>query len=136
MTYSEPPWGDHFPDTAYSLLPQTPSETDNICAVTVNFPSVIPMGLPDSLGLPIDNPPEYLSPSESTEIWPEHDWTQLPFKLQPPSFRIHRCHHNGVERGGEDEAFELPLGFPEIVHHMEEAFSDVINTGIYVFTRS
>ena len=125
MNYSEPQEEHSLDETAYSLLPQTPSEVDAICAVTVNFPATMPIEPPNSLGVSPDSPPEYSSPSDWTEIWPEHDWNQLPFKFQPPSFRIHRCHHRGVERGGEDDAFELPLGFPEIMHHIDEAYNDV-----------
>jgi hypothetical protein len=49
---------------------------------------------------------------------PVDEWALLPAKLQLPAFRVHRCHHQGVERGGEQEAFELPFGFPEVVQHM------------------
>ncbi|KZM26580.1 hypothetical protein ST47_g2213 [Ascochyta rabiei] len=117
---------EHLADEpAYTPLPQTPSEVDVTCAVTVNFPATMPIELSDGLNLCPDSPPEYTDSSEWTEILPEHDWTQLPAKFQPPSFRIHRCHHRGVERGGEDDAFELPLGFPEILQHMEETCDDV-----------
>ena len=125
VNYSEPQEEHSLDDTVYTLLPQTPSEVDSICAVTVNFPATILIGPPNNLGLSPDSPPEY---SEWTEVWQEHDWNQLPLKFQPPSFRIHRCHHRGVERGGEDDAFELPLGFPEILHHIDEACNDVCNT--------
>ena len=131
MNYPSPQEERSSDEVAYTLLPQTPSEVDTTCAVTVNFPATMPVEPPDSLDLFTDSPPEYPSPAEWTEIWPEHDWAQLPSKLQPPSFRLHRCHHRGVERGGEDDDFELPLGFPEIVHHTEEACSNVFNTTRY-----
>lgn len=35
----------------------------------------------------------------------------MPFKFQLLSFHVYQCHHRGVERGGEDEAFRLPSGF-------------------------
>jgi hypothetical protein len=34
---------------------------------------------------------------------------------------VHRCHHRGVEQGAEGDGFEMPLGLPEVVHHMYEA---------------
>ncbi|KAF2633022.1 hypothetical protein BU25DRAFT_454154 [Macroventuria anomochaeta] len=135
MNYSNPQEEDSSDETAYTLLPQTPSEVDTTCTVTVNFPATVSIDPPDSSGLPPGNPPEYSS-LEWTEIRPEHDWAQLPSKLQPPSFRIHRCHHRGVERGGEDDAFELPLGFPEIVQHMEEACNDVTNATFRIHDQS
>ncbi|KAF1363090.1 hypothetical protein EJ07DRAFT_152607 [Lizonia empirigonia] len=128
MNYSVPHEERTSGDISYTLLPQTPPETDSTCVVTVNFPAVIPIETSNGSELPVADLPEYSSPLSSTEVWPEHDWAQLPSKFQPPSFRIHRCHHSGVERGGEDEAFQLPLGFPEIVQHMEEACEDVFST--------
>lgn len=128
MDYSKPREVRSSDEAAYTPLPQTPSAVDTTCTVTVNFPAVMSTEPTDDLDPPINSAPEYSSPAEGTGIWQEHDWTQLPVKFQPPSFRIHRCHHEGVERGGEDEAFELPLGFPETVQHMEEACSEVFNT--------
>lgn len=127
MNYPKPGEERSPVDTAYTMLPQTPSEVHTTCAVTVNFPATFSIENETVHGLELlpASPPEYTGPSEWTEISPEHDWAQLPFEFQPPSFRIHRCHHSGVERGGEDEAFELPLGFPEVVQHVEEACSDV-----------
>lgn len=127
IAYSGPQREKVSDDVAYTLLPQTSLETHTTCAVTINFPAILSVETSDNSELPLTDPPEYTNPLDWTEVWPEHDWTQLPSKLQPPSFRIHRCHHIGVERGGEDEAFELPLGFPEIVQHMEDC-GDVFST--------
>ena len=122
-------------DSAYSLVPQSPFESNTACSVTINFPSPVCADLPEEVtSLPSDNPPDYLHSSEWTEIWPDHDWAELPQNLQPPSFRVHRCHHVGVERGGEDDAFELPLGFPELIKHMNEAFCDVLKSQRTQFT--
>jgi hypothetical protein len=68
----------------------------------------------------IDSPPTYSCSTQSQLpevdiIDPIHNWEVLPGKLQPPTFRVHRCHHPGVERGGGNEEFELPFGFPEVV---------------------
>jgi hypothetical protein len=125
--------GEHSEDVIngfdYRPIPRSPSESNTTCSVTVNFPSSVCNNLSDEdVNLRSDDPPEYLNSSEWTEIWPEHDWAELPPKLQPPSFRVHRCHHAGVERGDEDDAFELPMGFPEVMQHLDEAFSDVIRS--------
>lgn len=128
MNYSVPDEERTLDDITYTPLPQTPSEIDTTCVVTINFPAVLPIKTSDGSELPVANLPGYSSPPGGTEVWPEHNWSQLPFKFQPPSFRVHRCHHSGVERGGEDEAFELPLGFPEIVQHMGEACENVFST--------
>jgi hypothetical protein len=34
--------------------------------------------------------------------------------------RVHRCHHPRVERGGENDEFELPFGFPEVIQHVQD----------------
>jgi hypothetical protein len=116
-------------DAAYSLTPQSPFESNTACSIAMNFPSSVCTDLREEItSLPSEDPPDYLHSSEWTEIRPDHDWAELPLKLQPPSFRVHRCHHIGVERGGEDDAFELPLGFPELMQHMNEAFCDVLKS--------
>ena len=113
-------------DAAYPLISQSLFESKMACSIAMNFPSPVCTDLPEEVtSQPSDDPPDYLHSPEWTEIWPDHDWAELPPKIQPPSFRVHRCHHVGVERGGEDNAFELPLGFPELMQHMNEAFRDV-----------
>jgi hypothetical protein len=101
-------------DSPYDL----PLNGSIVGAVTVNFPNM-------SLFNPIDSPPTYSlsirSPLPEVNILtPIHDQEVLPGKLQPPTFRVHRCHHPGVERGSENNEFELPFGFPEVVQHVQD----------------
>jgi hypothetical protein len=77
MDYREPQ-GQRIPgDKAYTLLPETPSETHTTCTVTVNFPAVMPIENSDSLELPLANPPEYTSPADWAEVRSEHNWAEL-----------------------------------------------------------
>lgn len=71
-----------------------------------------------------DDPPAYSGSRPAVavaETVTVTDWGTLPEKLQPPAFSVHRCHHSGVEHGGEDSAFELPVGMPEAIHHLSES---------------
>lgn len=53
------------------------------------------------------------------------NWSQLPEKFQPPNFRVHSCHHRGIELSPEFDPSELPFGFPEVVQHIRESASHV-----------
>jgi hypothetical protein len=107
---------------SYLPIPQTPSVEAAECTVTVNFPDML---LSDSAV--INNPPAYpitlrdqsLQAEHAINV-PVHDWKLLPEKLQPPSFRVHRCHHTGMELGRGGNEFELPNGFPEAIKHISE----------------
>jgi hypothetical protein len=114
--------------TTYTPLPQIPDEPDTDCAVTVNFPATFAIDVSHSLDYRPEGSLEHCNQSEWTNVPLEHDWAQLPVELQPPSFCVHRCHHVGVERGGEDRAFELPLGFPEVVQYVDEVSEHVCYT--------
>jgi hypothetical protein len=106
------------PSINLSINPSiTPSSTPSVFAVTVNFPDM-------ALFHAVDYPPEYSTERELLEVdiaAPVHEWQILPGKLQPPAFRVHRCHHPGVERGGENNDFELPSGFPEAIQHIQQS---------------
>jgi hypothetical protein len=102
-------------------VPQSQPVLPNVFAVTVNFPDM-------RLFHAVDNPPEYSSQPQLPEfeiIAPIHDWEIIPGKLQPPTFRVHRCHHPGVECGDENDDFELPFGFPEAVQHVQDSPDNV-----------
>ena len=109
--------GDSGSIEEHILIPHSPSITPSVFAVTVNFPDM-------ALFHTVDYPPEYSTEHELLEVdiaAPVHDWQILPGKLQPPAFRVHRCHHPGVERGGENNDFELPSGFPEAIQHIQQS---------------
>jgi len=102
----------------YELIPQTPSVDAAECTVTINFPDML------LVNEDIHLPPRYTTqqqqngPREHAIHVPSLDWDHFPNKLRPPPFRVHRCHHEGMERGGEGDQFELPNGFPEAVQQM------------------
>ena len=107
-------------DFSYLPVPQTPSPDTSECTVTVNFPDMLLVGSASA-----KHPPAYPSVRQEQEQQVEHDvdvsvsdWGLLPEKLQPPPFRVHRCHHQGIEPGGEGDEFQLPNGFPEAVQHI------------------
>ncbi|KAF1840093.1 uncharacterized protein K460DRAFT_322426, partial [Cucurbitaria berberidis CBS 394.84] len=126
------PRGNPLEQTYYVPIPQTPSDTEIECSVTMNFPEMVHSNphQPEYTD-PSDTPPMYMDVHNNL-VAPTNDWAVLPEKLQPPVFRVHRCHHRCVERGGEDDAFELPFGFPEVVHHIYEAPENFYHTGFYV----
>lgn len=124
----------------YSPIPQTPPPPEVECAVTINFPDMHLVGPSRELsyGLITNNPPAYpdLRTYEERQyvvLAPHTDvnCSQVPEKLQPPAFRVHRCHHPGVESGGEGDAFELPFGFPEAIQHIHELPDHVSARGCY-----
>lgn len=104
----------------YELIPQTPPHNTAECTVTVNFPDMQLVGD----GAP-NRPPAYPATPQQQYQQREYenhmatiDWGPELSKLQAPPFRVHRCHHEGMERGGEGSRFELPDGFPEAVRQM------------------
>jgi hypothetical protein len=107
----------------YVPVPQTPSDVEVDCSVTLNFPEMVMLApLPDLESvLNTDRSPVYSdSPAKSDVVVPVDDWALLPPKLQPPAFRVHRCHHRGVERCNKQDEFQLPLGFPEVIQHIHD----------------
>jgi hypothetical protein len=114
----------------YMPIPQSPTAMVR-SSVTVNFPGMelvsLPHALPTSVNM--ETPPEYsTSLQEDTS---NSTWGVLPRKLQPPQFHVHQCHHPGVEYGGEDDAFELPIGFPEAIQYICE-IPDCVSIHNYV----
>jgi hypothetical protein len=93
------------------------------CSITVNFPD-IELVSPTYTRLTtkaVAVPPAYSNqPHEPQVTAAVATWGDLLEKLQLPAFRVHRCHHAGVEQAGVGEAFELPTGFPEAVQHVCE----------------
>lgn len=99
-------------------LPLHSGAAERNCTVTVNFPDMMlvsPVCVPSIL----ENIPSY------SEVGPQSEAPHLPEKLQPPPFRVHRCHHSSVEQGDDVDAIELPTGFPEAVQHISETPFDV-----------
>ena len=91
-------------------------------SVTLNFPAIRANdeSYKDTMGSSWSPPVfENSHPTNISHI----DWAQIPEKLQPPMFRVHRCHHRGTARF--DEEIELPFGFPEVVQHFHDTPSTV-----------
>jgi hypothetical protein len=101
-----------------------------VSAISLNFPHM-------RLYSSFDSPPAYSLPTlvqlpEKDTLAPVPDCQVLPGKLQPPTFRVHRCHHPGVEQNsGGNEKFELPLGFPEVVQHVQDTPQHVCRCARY-----
>ncbi|OWY53295.1 hypothetical protein AALT_g11514 [Alternaria alternata] len=109
----EPLLEDSMTDVPYNPVPQTPSAAEFDFAVSINFPEMLmvtPTATPESTTT-TDDPPTYTDT-------PTAGGGFLPAKLQPPAFSVHRCHHRGMDRRGEEDAFELPFGFPEVIQHL------------------
>jgi hypothetical protein len=116
----EPLLEDSITDVPYNPVPQTPSAADFDCAVSINFPEMLmvtPTATPESTTT-TDDPPTYTDTQTAGGGF-------LPAKLQPPAFSVHRCHHRGMDRRGEEDAFELPFGFPEVIQHLHTIPSHV-----------
>ncbi|KAF2633818.1 hypothetical protein BU25DRAFT_416966 [Macroventuria anomochaeta] len=117
----------------YIPLPQMPSELGVPCTVTIKYPAIIPhFDVQD--GFTSTTP--HHTPQTNNNIYPPNDWSQLPEKLQPPQFHVHRCHHEGVTSSTTSKAFELPLGFPEIVQYFHEVPEDSYCAGLFINIRS
>ncbi|EOA87087.1 uncharacterized protein SETTUDRAFT_31388 [Exserohilum turcica Et28A] len=130
-----PPSNNISPEVLHVSDNRQPSTAEFGCSVTINFPEM-------STAVPVSNltsstnadchPTHNYDPSENDMLHPVTDWGSLPAKLQPPAFRVHRCHHRGMERGGEQEAFELPFGFPEVIQHVQNIPHNYYHIGFYV----
>ncbi|KAF2844475.1 hypothetical protein T440DRAFT_559586 [Plenodomus tracheiphilus IPT5] len=122
----------------YEPIPQTPSLDTAECTVTINFPDM----------LLVNEAVPYLPPAYPTTQQQQDqqidqdidmrisDWGLLPKQLQPPSFRVHRCHHEGMELGGEGDESELPEGFPEAVKQICQVPDNIYHVGFYIDNRS
>ncbi|EUC27548.1 hypothetical protein COCCADRAFT_30994 [Bipolaris zeicola 26-R-13] len=98
-------------------------------SVTLNFPAIRANDEPYKDTMGSSSSPPVFENSHPTNV--SHiDWAQIPEKLQPPMFRVHRCHHRGIARF--DEEIELPFGFPEVVQHFHDTPSTVYHTGCCV----
>jgi hypothetical protein len=135
----EPLLEDSMTDVPYNPVPQTPSAAEFDFAVSINFPEMLmvtPTATPESTST-TDDPPTYTDT-------PTAGGGFLPAKLQPPAFSVHRCHHRGMDRRGEEDAFELPFGFPEVIQHLHTIPShvssrhanDIVLTDLSVITRA
>ncbi|KAF1830838.1 hypothetical protein BDW02DRAFT_80934 [Decorospora gaudefroyi] len=122
------PDDDEFP---YEPIPQTPSLDATKSTVTVNFPDLL-LG---NTGVP-HLPPAQSQQAEQVIDVPMVDWSLLPRNLQPPAFRVHKCHHEGVDRSGEGGDFELPDGFPEAVQQICQVPHETYHVGFYTENRS
>jgi hypothetical protein len=121
----------------HTRAPHRAVEVDG--SITVNFPEMFAELRPcnPSLSICVAEPPVYQlyqHQQQDSRASPV-DWVEIPEKLQPPEFRVHRCHHRGVERSGEGAAFELPFGFPEIVHHLDSTPQNVCNVTLLSLSR-
>ena len=125
--FHEPSLEGSLAEVPYVPVPQTPSAAEFDCSVTINFPEMLIVAptANELSAVNADCPPTYTDSRSQNNIVPVVEWASLPFKLQPPAFLVHRCHHRGVERSGEQEAFELPFGFPEVIQHMDSVPSHV-----------
>ncbi|KAI1514775.1 hypothetical protein A1F96_10208 [Pyrenophora tritici-repentis] len=122
----------------YVPIPQSPSTVFSECSVIINFPEMLLLSSiqDDDAVVVSEDPPAYSGSEPHDHEVTIHDWAQLPEKFQPPSFCVHRCHHDGVEHGSEDEAFELPFGFPEVIHHLHLLPPNFYYTGLFVHNQA
>jgi hypothetical protein len=126
--FHEPSFESSLTEIPYIPVPQMPSAAEFGCSVAINFPEmlIVAPAATSAFTANTDCPPTYRDTrTGSDQVVPVNNRGFLPAKLQPPAFRVHRCHHRGVERGGEQETFELPFGFPEVIQHMHSVPSNV-----------
>jgi hypothetical protein len=109
-------------DSGSPLPAQASTDAEVPCTVTINYPAIIARShVQDGFtSATLSHTPQL-----GSHIYPPNDWSQIPEKLQPPSFHVHRCHHEGVASNAVGQVFELPLGFPETVHYFNETPRDV-----------
>jgi hypothetical protein len=127
-------------DGFYTLIPQSPTSaevtarvsSDRGCAVTVNFPDMVLTTPPGDVAVPPPYPG--LPRQHAIHASSVSEWGCLPQKFQPPAFRVHRCHHAGLELGSEGDAFELPACFPEAIQHMSETPQSVCTSTFELIT--
>jgi hypothetical protein len=129
--FHEPSFEGNLTEVPYIPVPQTPSAAKFDCSVTINFPKMLMVAPAATSASTVitDCPPAYTdTQTRNGQVLPVNEWGLLPAKLQLPAFRVHRCHHRGVERRGEQEDFELPFGFPEVIQHVQSIPSHVSMT--------
>lgn len=105
-----------------ALHTHTPTESEVPCTITINYPAIIPRSIVQN---GFSSATLNHTPQLHNNIYPPNDWSQIPEKLQPPTFHVHRCHHEGVTSSAVGQVFELPSGFPEIVHCFNDTPKDV-----------
>jgi hypothetical protein len=80
----------------YVPVPQTLSDVEVNCSVTLNFlemPMLAPLPDLESV-LNTDRSPVYSdNPAKNNVVVPVNNWALLPPKLQLLAFCVHRCHH-------------------------------------------
>ncbi|CAG5148255.1 uncharacterized protein ALTATR162_LOCUS2174 [Alternaria atra] len=133
--FHEPSFKSNLTEIPYIPVPQTPSAAEFGCSVTINFPEmlIVAPAATSASTANTDCPPTYRDTrTGSDQVVPVNNRGFLPAKLQPPAFRVHRCHHRGVERGGEQETFELPFGFPEVIQHMHSVPPHCYHIGFHI----
>jgi hypothetical protein len=82
--FHEPPFEGSSAEVPYVPIPQTPSDAEYDCSVTVNFPEMLMLPLTADLPSVLDTvcPPGYTdSPSKNDVVVPVDEWALLPAKL-------------------------------------------------------